>query len=64
MKLWMTGVVAFACIVAYGAVVAPNAAELDAAREKARALLADDFKALNNAWKKESEKVSGVDLGE
>ena len=47
MKLWMTGVVAFACIVAYGAVVAPNAAELDAAREEARAILADDFKALN-----------------
>ena len=47
MKLWMTGVVVFACIVAYGAVVAPNAAELDAAREEARALLADDFKALN-----------------
>lgn len=27
-------------------------------------LTLDDFKALNNAWKKESEKVSGVDLGE
>lgn len=27
-------------------------------------LTLDEFKQLNNAWKKTSEKVSGVDLGE
>ena len=41
------GVAAFACISASGAVVAADAAALDAAREEVRALLADDFRALN-----------------